>query len=268
MLSTVRRSAFLCGVAAVAAGPAAFAETASLAAGARLTQRELFGALPRPRAGDWTRLILGSGAVYQKQIGMGVEIAADGTKRAYFELQVGSPGGSCNPNSLRKAYLRDAEFGSLFDVYPLISNIGRSANLVFRYADVTDSGTHDPEDTRLRLLDERRLYDPRTMRVVRVTTERIHVASRDVETTHVVGEYPVSRDPHERLRRIELWHAPVFPFGVAKYRAELAGASDPFELHVYAAGSAYVSDLRMPLDRIRAITKDGQYGAIPPDLAN
>ena len=246
---------------------AAFGLSNSIAEGSMTTQAALFASLPRPKAGDWTRIILGSGAVYQKQIGTGIEVASDGTKRAYYEIQVGSPGGSCNPNSLRKAYLRNAQFGSLLDVYPLVSNIGRSANLVFRYADVTDTAHHELEDTQLRLLDQKVLYDARPLRVVSVRRERIHVANRNVDATHVVGEFAASHDPLARLRRIELWSTPAFPFGVARYRATIAGL-DPYELHVYSAGTAYASDLRMPLERIRAITKDGEYGQIPPGLAS
>ncbi len=264
----MNRLSFTSGAAAMFAATAASARAgARVREGAMTTQAALFATLPRPQSGDWTRIILGQGALYQKQIGTGIEVASDGTRRAFYEVQVGSPGGSCNPNSLRKAYLHGAEFGSLLDVYPLVSNIGRSANLVFRYADITDTAHHDVEDTLLRLIDQKALYDDRPLRIVSVATERIHVANRNLETTHVVGEYARSNDPAHRLQRIELWSTPAFPFGVARYRATLAGF-DPYELHVYAAGKSYASDLRMPLDRIRAITKDGEYGQIPPGLAS
>lgn len=263
----MNRLGFLSSAAATLVLPTVSADAATLVEGTLTTQAALFASLPRPKVGDWTRIILGQGALYQKQIGTGIEVASDGTKRAYYEIQVGSPGGSCNPNSLRKAYLRGAEFGSLLEVYPLVSNIGRSANLVFRYADITDTARHDPEDTKLRLLDQKALYDARPLRIVSVSRERISVAKRVVDTTHVVGEFATSHVATERLRRIELWSTPAFPFGVARYRATLAGF-DPYELHVYESGTSYASDLRMPLDRIRAITKDGEYGQIPPGLAS
>lgn len=262
----MNRLSFVSGTAALLAGPAAIARAASLTEGSMTTQAALFASLPRPKAGDWTRIILGQGALYQKQIGTGIEVASDGTRRAYYEIQVGSPGGSCNPNSLRKAYLRGTEFGSLFEVYPLVSNIGRSANLVFRYADITDTAHHDLEDTQLRLLDQKSLYDARPLRIVSVKTERMHIANETVEAKHIVGEYPATSDSSARLRHIELWSSAAFPFGVARYRATMAGF-DPYELHVYSSGTAYATDLRMPLDRVRAITKDGAYGAIPPGAA-
>jgi hypothetical protein len=229
------------------------------------TQRELFASLPRPKASDWTRIILGAGAKYQKQIGVGTEIAEDGTRLPFYEIQVGSPGGSCNPNSLRKAYLHGHAFGSLMDTYPLIANIGRSENLVFRYGDETSTTPDDKADSILRLLDLKALYDERPLRIVATARQRIHVASANVETTYVAAEYPSANVACGRLTRIELWHSPAFPFGVAKYRATFA-RSMPFELVVYAHGTNYVTDLPLSLARVRAITKDGQYGPIPGGL--
>ena len=262
----MNRLTFATGVAAAVTSCGSRASAAPLVEGSTTTQAALFASLPRPKAGDWTRIILGQGALYQKQIGTGIEVASDGTKRAYYEIQVGSPGGSCNPNSLRKAYLKGTEFGSLLEVYPLVSNIGRSANLVFRYADVTDTAHHDVEDTLLRLLDQKALYDSRPLRVVSISNEKIHIANKSVVAKHVVGEYAASHESGPRLRRIELWSTPKFPFGVARYRATMVGF-DPYELHVYSSGSAYATDLRMPLDRVRAITKDGAYGSIPAGAA-
>ena len=207
---------------------------------------------------------MGSGALYQKQIGLGSEISDEGTKRLFYEIEVGSPGGSCNPNTLRKAYLRSGGYGSLFDTYSLVSNIGRAANLVFRYGDITSGSHTSSNDTRLRLLDVPALFDTRPMTVVSVSREMRHQANRNVETTRVVAEYGPPTGAHQRLRRIELWHAPSFPFGVVRYRATLAG-SDPYELETYSFGNAYKSDLPLSLDRVRAITKNDQYGYIPND---
>jgi hypothetical protein len=255
------RGIFLGGAGAMLAVSASGARAAAaVAAGSQVTQGALFASLPSPRARQWTRLIMGSGALYQKQIGLGSEVAADGSTRLFYELEVGSPGGSCNPNTLRKAYLRAGRFGSLLDTYPLVSNIGRAANLVFRYGDVTSESSAS-NDTSLRLLDLPALFDPRTMTVVSVSPQRVHQANREVDTTHVVGEYAASSS-HHRLRRIELWHAPSFPFGLVRYRASFEGL-EPYELESYSFGDDYKSDLPMSLDRVREITKDDQYGHIP-----
>jgi len=60
------------------------------------TQRALFAALPRPKPGDWVRFVMGSGVEYQKQVGAGSEVTEHGALM-YYETQVGTPGGSCNP---------------------------------------------------------------------------------------------------------------------------------------------------------------------------
>ncbi len=227
--------------------------------GATMTQGELFDALPAGRPGQWTRVILGSGATYQKQIGIGREANTAG-EVTYFETQVGMPGGSCNPASMRKAYLRDGRVGSLLDEYALSINIGRTENMIYRYGD--SAGAKTAGDDTLHLFDERYLYDRRPMRVVSVKTERIHVASAMHETTHVACEYRTAGTGNERLQHVELWHSPAFPFGLAKYRATLRGL-DPFEMHVYSHGERFASMLAMKLDDVRAATKDGQYGQIP-----
>jgi hypothetical protein len=253
----MRRSEFL-GATASLALASSFPFPAVAALGETLTQDALFARLPAGRAGQWTRIILGSGAKYQKQIGLGVETAASG-RRLFFETQVGMPGGSCNPSSMRKAYLRDERFGSLLGSYSLLTNIGRTENMVYRYGDDAKPGTND---TVLHLLDESWLYDTRLLTIESVTHERVHVASAMHDTTHVVAEFAAPRTPKDRLRRIELWHSPDFPFGVARYRATLHGL-EPFELHVYSHGDRFASMLAMSLDDVRAITRDGQYGQLP-----
>ena len=258
----MKRATFLGGAAGALAGLPAIAR-----AGTVTTQHALFATLPRPHSGDWTRIILGSGAKYQKQIGAGIERPVGAAPLAYYELQVGSPGGSCNPNSLRKAYLRGGTFGSLFDVYPLVANVGRTENFVYRYGDVAAGQHGENGDTVLRLLDEAYLYDGRPLRIISVAPERIHVASRNVDTTHVVAEFAKPQSQKERLRQIELWHASEFPFGVARYRATLQGL-DPYELHVFSYGRPYKSDLTLSLAQVREMTRDGQYGQLPAGIGS
>jgi hypothetical protein len=233
--------------------------------GALTTQQALFASLPRLGPGQWTRIILGSGAQYQKQIGAGVEQA--GHKRLLFiETQVGSPGGSCNPSSMRKAYLRAPRFGSLLDTYPLLANIGRTENMIYRFGDLADGGPVSSTDDTLRLLDERYLYDARPIRIVSVARQRIRSASRDVDATHVVAEFAPGRtDAAGRMRRLELWHHPAFPFGIVHYRATLTGL-DPFTAQVFSFGGRFESLLSLPLARVRAMTPNGQYGQLPQGI--
>lgn len=260
----MNRASFVAGAAALASA-APLAAFATELVGARLTQRALFAALPRMRSRQWTRIILGSGVKYQKQIGAGTEPAPGGGARYYYETQIGSPGGSCNPSSMRKAYLRDPHFGSLLDAYPLLTNIGRTENMVYRFGDAESTANGNPGDTTLHLLDERYLFDPRELRIVSVTAERIHVASATRLTTHVVAEYGPARSANERLRRVDLWHAPELPFGLARYRGTLRDM-EPFEMQPYSFGADFTSMLALRLDAVRAITKDGRYGQLAGGL--
>jgi hypothetical protein len=262
----MNRASFFAGAAAFAAlgaapGPPAFASTLA----GTTTQGDLFAGLPHGRPGQWTRVILGSGAMYQKQIGLGTEIDRAGESRLYIETQVGMPGGSCNPSSMRKAYLRDAAFGSILHGYSLLANVGRTENMVYRYGDGPSGENGKSADSILHLLDEPWLYDARPLHVLSATRERIHAASAMHETTHVVAEFSRPRSAKERLERIELWHSPDFPFGVARYRATLRGL-EPFELHVYSHGAEFTSLLAMSLDEVREITKNGEYGQLPASI--
>ena len=259
----MNRSAFLASTGALALAAPRLARAATLREGDLTTQGALFDSLPRPVVRDWTRVILGSGVAYQKQIGVGEEVDANGKRLLYYELQVGSPGGSCNPSTMRKAYLKANTFGSLFATYPLISNIGRTENMVYRYGDVVGGATRQERgDTTLRILDEDYLYDPRPLRIVSIAPARIHVSSTDLVATHVVGEIVGGATVKRRLERIELWHSPLFPFGVAKYRATVLGL-EPFEMRVFSHGTDFETLLTMSLDKVRAITKNGAYGQIP-----
>ena len=71
-----------------------------------------YAVLPAARSGLWIRYIMGFGVPYQKQIGFGVERTPI-AERYFIETQVGMPGGSCNPNTMKKAYLRTRTFGSV-----------------------------------------------------------------------------------------------------------------------------------------------------------
>jgi hypothetical protein len=255
----MNRSAFLSGMAAaVAAGTPLWALAGELVGSSLTTQHDLFAALPPPAAKTWTRLIMGSGAIYQKQIGTGVE--SEGNLH-FYETEVGSPGGSCNPATMRKAYLKAQRFGSLLDEYPLLTNIGRTDSMIYRYGGA-GAGNDEPGDSTLLLLDEKYLYDTRPVRIVSVRPERLHVANAVHDTTHIVAEFTPARTSKEVLRRIELWTTPDLPFGVARYRATVHGLDQPFELHVYAHGRAFASDLQLPLARVEAMTQNGQYGRI------
>jgi hypothetical protein len=239
----------LAGATAAAAPLHAFARTL---VGARLTQHDLFAALPVPSDGKWLRVVMGSGVQYQKQIGLGVEHAQNGD-RLFVETQIGEAGGiACNPNTLKKTYLRSANFHALIDPYPVLAMIARSGNTITRWGDLEGGQPQNPADARLRLLDVAYLdaSAPLTIRSLKPAT--LHITGVAHETTHVVADV----DRGSRLRRVELWHTPSVPFGVARYHATVDDL-DPFVLALGSYGAAFRTDLPQTLETLRAMTPDG-----------
>lgn len=236
------------------------------------TQRALFAALPRPKPGDWVRFVMGSGVEYQKQVGAGSEVTEHGALM-YYETQVGTPGGSCNPNTMKRTYLRGSSFTSLFDRAPVLADVANSGTTLTRWSDVGGGQTQSPTDARLQLLDALYLYDERPLHVVASNGETLALPAsapyggsenssrgklRSTATTHLVAEFAPPYDARHKLARIELWTSPAVPFGVAKYRA-IAHGSEPFELRLYSFGTRFKTDLAMSLETIRSLTPDGTH---------
>jgi len=236
------------------------------------TQRALFAALPRPKPGDWVRFVMGSGVEYQKQVGAGSEVTEHGALM-YYETQVGTPGGSCNPNTMKRTYLRGSSFTSLFDRAPVLADVANSGTTLTRWSDVGGGQTQSPTDARLQLLDALYLYDERPLHVVASNGETLALPAsapyggsenssrgklRSTATTHLVAEFAPPYDARHKLARIELWTSPAVPFGVARYRA-IAHGSEPFELRLYSFGTRFKTDLAMSLETIRSLTPDGTH---------
>lgn len=243
----MKRSAF------VAGGCAAGAFGILPALGATTTQEALFARIARPRTGDWVRLVMDSGVAYQKQIGLGVEATGDGD-RLFVETQIGMPGGQCNPNTLKKTYLRAARFTSLLTAYPVLAYVAFSGTIVTRWGDVGDGQTQAGDEKHLRLIDAKHVYDVRPYSVVARRAETVRVRTGSFATTHVTAVF--APGPRESLERVELWTSPRVPFGVVRYRAHLRGLA-PFEIELDSHGRGYRSDLAMTLQTIRAMTPNG-----------
>ena len=268
-----RRQFALGTIAAAAATAVPFeAFAASFMLGGSTTQRSLVDALPQPAHGQWVRLILGSGVEYQKQIGAVTEATEHGDL-LYYETQVGTPGGSCNPNTMKRTYLQGKKFTSLFDQAPVAAAVANSGTTLTRWADLHGGQTQAGRDATLQLLDTAYLYDDRPMHVVSTNRETVKLpastaysgsadsnrgALHAIETTHTVAEFAGPYDAKHRLTRVEFWTTPAVPFGVVKYRAIVRDA-DPFDLRVYSYGTHFKTDLAMSLETIRNITPDGTY---------
>ena len=244
-------SAALAAVSYVASPFAVFAEAF---VGRTITQRDLFATLPKPRAGDWSRVVMGSGVQYDKQIGLGVEHDPQtGESLLYVETQIGEAGGiACNPNTLRKTYLRDAHFGSLVHEASVRAILAHSGNMLTRWADIDGGQTQDPHDAKLRLLDVTYLYDERPMRIRSVTGQRVRVGATMHPGTRVVAEFPAG----ERLQRLDLVHTEAVPFGVARYQATVREL-DPFDLVLRGYGRNFKTGISTPLALLRPMTQSG-----------
>lgn len=243
------------GAAIVAGAPlGAFAE---LLAARRTTQLSLFDALPKPKPGEWTRIIMGSGVDYQKQIGVGSELAQSG-ELLYIETQIGIPGGSCNPNTMKRVYLRGSKFGSFAAEMPVLANVADSGTILSRWGDIGGGQTQTPDSARLRLFDAPYLYDDRTVTVTSISREKLKLPFGTRDTVHVVARFSPPTSSEHKLTHIEIWSTPDVPFGLAKYRAIAVGL-DPFEARVFSHGTKFQPALAMKIDSIRAITPDGTH---------
>jgi len=257
----MKRKSFVTGFGAALAMGMPFATASASLVGERTTQLDLLSALPRPAAGEWLRLTLGSGVRYGKQFGFGSERGADGTPLLYVETQIGEASGACNPNTTRKTYLRATHFGALLSEYAVLASIARSGNMITRWADVADGEPRSARDAHLRLLDAPYLYDNRPLTIESVTPESVHVAGRPHTTTRVVASF-AGGSSQARLKRIELWHTPSVPFGVARYHATVRDL-DPFSLTLQSYGHAYKPDLDLSLQAIRVLTSTGGAAVMP-----
>jgi len=228
-----------------------------VAAHHRTTQRALFDALPRANVGDWTRIIMGSGVDYQKQIGIGTEVGQTGTL-TYVETQIGTPGGSCNPNTMKRVYLRAPRIGSFVAEMPVLANVADSGTILSRWGDIGGGQTQNQESARLRLFDAPYLYDDRAVTISSIVHDKLKLPFGTRDTVHVVANFAPPTSSKHVLTRIELWSTPGVPFGFAKYRA-LATGMDPFEAHVFSHGRNFKPALAMKIDSIRAITPDGTH---------
>lgn len=250
----IRRQFLSAAAATVAVAASPFAALAEAFVGRTITQRDLFATLPRAQPGDWSRVVMGSGVQYDKQIGFGSERdPQSGASLLFVETQIGEAGGiACNPNTLRKTYLRDARFGSLVREAPVLAIVAHSGNMLTRWADIEGGQTQDPHDAKLRLLDVAYLYDERPMRVRSVTPQRVRVGATLHDALRVVAEFPGG----ERLQQLEVVHMPAVPLGVARYKATVREL-DPFDLALRQYGRGFKTGITTPLALLRPMTQSG-----------
>ncbi len=209
------------------------------AVGARTSLDALLGTLPPVAPRAWVQYVLGSGVRYLKRIGYGVEPTSLG-KLAFIETQIGSDEASCNPNTIKKSYLRGGRYGGLLQPHD-VSRYVMKAGTTFILETATRADT-------LWLLDEDDLYSPGPARVVAVGSETVTMRRRTFATRRVSLAFAGGK---QGLRTMTLWLTPAVPNGIAKLHATTAGG-DPFDLRIDAFGDAYASLVNASFDSLRA----------------
>jgi hypothetical protein len=226
-----KRGEFLAGAAAFALAPR------SAAAHGGATLAAVFDAFPPVREGTWVQYILGAGEPYSKKIGYGSERTSLGAT-PFIETEIGDAGGTCNPNTIQKAYLRSADYGDLLAPHRVRAFVMKAGTSFIGVA---------PEPAeRLWLLDRDDLYTAHPATLVASRTETIAVARRHIVVRRV--ELAFANAPRG-LRTMTLWLTPHVPCCVAKLRATTA-TGPPFELHVDVFGDRYTSQIAATLDSV------------------
>ncbi len=225
---------------------------AGLQVGAKVPQSELFAALPMGIPGTFVRYVMGFGTPYQKQIGFGIEQTPIAT-RYFIETQVGMPGGNCNPDSVRKAYLLTKRFGNLIQIYGVEAYVTRNGNLL-----MYDQGTP------LLLLDSRHLYGqtPCTIESYGASSAKAPAHPAHYSENAIVvpkSEVPATRCASifasDGLQNFEVWSSPAIPLGVAKISARVQGMP-PFELALDSYGHDFKTNIPESLDAVRALQNE------------
>jgi hypothetical protein len=224
----------------------------ALQVGTKVPQSVLFAALPSGAPGTWVRYIMGFGTPYQKQIGFGVEETPIAT-RYFVETQVGLPGGNCNPNSVRKAYLLTKRFGNLIQVYGVEAYVTRNGNLL-----MYDEGSP------LMLLDSRHLYGQTPCTIQAYESGSAKAPSHPAHYSENAIVVPKTEMPATRcagafqgdgLQNFEVWSAPALPLGVARISARVQGLP-PFELALDSYGDDFKTNVNETLDAVRAMQNE------------
>jgi hypothetical protein len=248
-LSAATTAGFALGTRFASAAPVpAFILADRIRPGARLSLAEMLARYPSAVSGDLVQYELGFGATYDKQIGFGHE--SDGDARLSFvETQVGNGDHACNPNTLKKVYLKGNAFAGVFTPYATLAYVTRSGNMLTRWGDGVG-----PDASALLLLDTKTLYDPRRATVTHVAPAGVNVDSRTIATTHVRANYHSAVG--QQLRTVDLWLSPAVPLGLVKMTAT-APDVDPFHLTVYKFARHFKTELAMSLTTIRTLTPTG-----------
>ncbi|MGZ3509440.1 MAG: hypothetical protein ACXWNJ_13665 [Vulcanimicrobiaceae bacterium] len=217
-----------------------------------IAQPELVAGLPLARPGQWVRYIMGFGQPYLKQIGFGIE-RTPRESRYYVETETGIPGGACNPNTIKKAYLRANHFGPLLSPYAIEAYVAKAGDMVMLY-----QGPDAPSS--LLLLDDKHLYTSAPCTVRSRGSANVRAAGKTIACTHVALDVPARRESQSQtagaLQSFAVWTSPHVTLGLVMMHARVVGL-EPFELTLDSHGPHFTSGIPESLDAVRATGGSG-----------
>jgi hypothetical protein len=229
----------------------ALAKPPSPAVGQSTNLSEMLGyGFVAPKPGDWVRYTLGYGSLFLEQIGFGQEQVA-GQRTLFIETQTGMPGGSCNPNTLKKTYVSADRFGPLGIRYPVMVYVARNGTMVSHWDDVAAKEAQGRPRPRFGVLDGV-LDDNSPCVITDVRSEVVAKGKRRFEATRITCASPNGGHRDGAIQRLQVWHSNSVPLGIVAMRAAVAGI-EPFKLDIDSFGRGhYESGISEPLDSIRA----------------
>jgi hypothetical protein len=231
--------------------------TSAPAVGQRVAQSALFATTPAAQPRQWVQYVMGSGVQYLKRIGFGTETTG-ANDRHFIETQVGVPGGSCNPNTLKKAYLDGGSFGALMRPYAVQIYVVKSGTFFTTWAG-NEGSTPIGNEQRLLLLDAAYLYaQGRPATVAAVSSQSVRAAGKTFDATRIKATFAPAKTSGDEpsIKDMTLWLSPRVPLGVVRMEVGLAGI-DPFTLHLDTYGAHYKSEVGMSLDEVKALDAGG-----------
>jgi hypothetical protein len=199
------------------------------------TLDSLLATMPAFVKGSWLEYSFEIAPKYAKRIGFGIEHTALGPFRT-IETQIGGSVTACDPNTLKKAYLRAPAYGNLLEPHD-VRYVALKAGPSFLLAEGT-------KEDALWLLDTDTLYTSHRAAIVAqsqeiVPTQEHHVAARRL-TLKFAGT---------TLRTMTIWLARSVPGGVA--RLEAVSGQDAFAMQLIAFGSNYTTLVEQSFDMLR-----------------
>jgi hypothetical protein len=199
------------------------------------TLDSLLARMPAFVKGSWVEYSFDIAPKYAKRIGFGVEHTALGPFRT-IETQIGGSVTACDPNTLKKSYLRAQSYGNLLEPHE-VRYVALKAGPSYLLAEGT-------KEDALWLLDTDTLYTSHRATIVAQSDESVPILEHHVPTQRLTLKFQGSA-----LRKMTIWLARSIPGGVA--RLEAVSGQDAFAMQLNSFGSNYITLVDQSFDLLR-----------------